>query len=198
MIDYYRDIKMVTLKNYQNIWHRWNLKTEIYWITNTSGINRRASHSSSRVTLSVSFIFGCIPGQISVRFRETCFQFRVQARVRRARAFSLSIYESVTLQRVAMQCNATRHSARLTDSQTDSRIVRICVQTTAVFRRSLGIARISKSTLLRVALESRMWRNANSCSRFLTIVHTSVRHVKRTFPLREIERTALCLVFILY
>lgn len=61
--------------------------------------------SSSRVTLSVSFIFGCIPEQISVRFRETCFQFREQARVCRVRAFSLSIYESVTSQRVAMQRN---------------------------------------------------------------------------------------------
>jgi len=67
----------------------------------------------------------------------------VQARVRRD-AFSLSIYERyVATRRDAMQ----RDIPRGLPIRKRIRAVRICVQTSAVFRRSLGIARISKSML---------------------------------------------------
>lgn len=136
-------------------------------VANCSSISNR--HSSSRVTLSGPFIFGCASRQISARFRETCFQFRVR----------LSRCSLCPRCYVLSRCNVIRHSARLTDPQTDSRVfARYAARAhlranEAAFRCGLGYRPYFKPDASRASLRNRVLDATRITTGFLIAMYVS-------------------------
>lgn len=136
-------------------------------VSNCSGISNR---HSSRVTLSGPFIFGCGSRQISARFRETCFQFRMRTCVCRGAPSAHDAF-------VAMQRDPTFRAAyRSANGFTRVGAVRRARAhlraNEAAFRCGLGYRPYFKPDVSRIASKSRTRRNVRITVRFLIAVCT--------------------------